>query len=160
MPQFDFAFWPGQIVWALLIFGALYLFMRATLVPRIRKTLGDRAARIESDMAEARRLRDQAEAEAEAARAEMAEARNRAQRTAADAKAKAAAQAAERNAALEAELQTRLSAADDRIRVARDQAMGQVSGIARETAEVLTEKLSGRQASGEELDRALAGAPA
>jgi F-type H+-transporting ATPase subunit b len=156
MPQLDFAYWPGQIVWALIIFGALYAAMRGVLLPRIRGTLANRAARIESDMAEARRLRDEAEAQAEAARAEMAEARNRAQRTAADAKAKAAAEAAERNAALEAELQTRLSAADDRIRAARDQAMGQVSGIAAETAGVLTEKLSGVTASAAELDRALA----
>ena len=156
MPQLDFAYWPGQIVWALIIFGVLYLFMRATLVPRIRKTLSDRTARIEADMAEARRLRDEAEAEAEAARAEMAEARNKAQRTAADAKSKSAAQAAERNAVLEAELQTKLSAAEDRIRIARDDAMGQVSGIATETAGVLTEKLSGRAASGDELDRVLA----
>jgi F-type H+-transporting ATPase subunit b len=156
MPQFDFAYWPGQIVWALIIFGALYLFMRATLVPRIRKTFAARAARIAADMAEARRLRDEAESEAEAARAEMAEARAKAQRTAGDAKAKAAAEAAERNKALEAELQTRLSAADDRIRAARDQAMGQVGGIATETAAVLTEKLSGTVASSSELDRAQA----
>ena len=156
MPQFEFAAWPGQIAWSLLIFLGLFLVMRARFLPRIRATLEARRGRIEGDMALARSLRDEAEAEAEVARAEMAEARARAQRTASEAKARAAAAAASRNAALEGELSVRLSAAEDRIRAARDQAMGQVSGIASETAAALTEKLTGLGASAGELDRAAA----
>jgi F-type H+-transporting ATPase subunit b len=154
MPQFEFATWPGQIVWALIIFGVLFVVMRSVFLPRIQGTLETRSGQIEGSMAEARRLRDEAEAQAEVARAETAEARGRAQRTAAEAKARAAAEAAQRNAALEAELGAKLSAAETRIRAARDQAMGQVGGIAADTAAALTEKLTGRAATGEELARA------
>jgi F-type H+-transporting ATPase subunit b len=154
MPQFEFATWPGQIAWALIVFLVLYAVMSAVFLPRIRGTLESRTGRIEADMAEARRLRDEAEAQAEVARAETAEARSRAQRTASDAKARAAAAAAERHAALEAELGAKLSAAEARIRAARDQAMGQVGGIASDTAAALTEKLTGQAATGEELARA------
>ena len=156
MPQFNFALWPGQIVWALVIFSALYLVMRATILPRFRSNLQARSGRIEGDMAEARRLRDEAEANAERARAQMAEARAHAQRTASDAKVRAAADAAQRNAALESELSARLSAAENRIRAARDRAMAQVSGIAADTASALVEKLSGRATEVGEIDRAAA----
>ena len=73
MPQFEFAAWPGQIVWALVIFAGLFLVMRHRFLPRLRGTMEARTARIEGDMAEARRLRDEAEAQAETSRAEMAE---------------------------------------------------------------------------------------
>ena len=154
MPQFDFATWPGQIAWMLLIFGALFLVMRARFLPRLRATMQGRQDRIDGDMAEARRLRDQAQAQAEIARAETAEARARAQRTAAEAKARAATDAAQRNKVLEAELSVRLATAEDRIRAARDQAMGQVAGIAADTAAALTEKLTGHAPTAAELDRA------
>ena len=157
MPQFDFATWPGQIAWALVIFAGLYLVMRGRFLPRLRATMEARQERIDGDMAEARNLRDQAEGQAEVARAEAAEGRARAQRTASDAKAAAAAEAAKRNAALEAKLSTRLAAAEDRIRAARDQAMGQVAGIASDTAAVLTEKLTGQAPSDGEIERAVAG---
>ncbi len=157
MPQLEFANWPGQIVWALVIFLVLYLVMRARFLPRIRGTMEGRQARIDGDMTEARRLRDEAEAQAEIARAETAEARGRAQRTASEAKARSAAEAAKRNAGLEAELSVRLSAAEDRIRGGRDQAMGQVGGIASEIAGVLTSKLTGQPASDAELNRATGG---
>ena len=154
MPQLEFATWPGQIVWALIIFGALFLVMRHRFLPRLRGTMELRAGTIEGNMVEARRLRDEAEAQAETARAETAEARARAQRTAADAKARAAAEAAKRNGELEAQLSAKLSAAEDRIRGSRERAMAEVGGIASDTAAALTEKLTGRAATGDELARA------
>ena len=155
MPQLDFATWPGQVVWALVIFAVLYGVMHRVFLPRLRGTLETRSGRIEASLADARRLRDEAEAQAEVARAETAEAQFKAQRTAGDAKTRAAAEAARRNASLEAELNGKLSAAEGRIRAARDQAMGQVGGIAADTAAALTEKLTGRVATGEELARAV-----
>lgn len=155
MPQFDFATWPGQIVWLLVVFGLLYVAFARLFLPRMRSTIELRHGRINGDMAEARRLRDEAEAEAESVKAELAEARNRAQRTAADARAKAGAEAASRQAAQEAELNEKLAAAEGRIRTARDRAMGEVRGIAAETAAAIAEKLSGRPSTEAEIDQAL-----
>ena len=155
MPQLDFAAWPGQIIWLLVVFAVLYVVLSRTLLPRVGATLQTRSERISGDMAEARRLRDEAEAEAEGVHAQMAEARARAQRTAAEAKAKSAAEAAVRQAALETELGGRLAEAETRIRATRDQAMGQVRGIAVDTAGVIAEKLIGRSPSSADLDQAL-----
>ncbi len=155
MPQLDFAAWPGQIAWLLIIFAVLYFVLSRTLLPRVGETLQTRRDRISGDMAEARRLRDEAEAQAEGVHAQMAEARARAHRTATDAKAKAAAEAATQQALLEAELSGKLTAAETRIRAARDQSMSQVNGIALDTAATMTEKLSGQAASSDDVDRAI-----
>jgi F-type H+-transporting ATPase subunit b len=156
LPQLRYGDWPGQIVWLLIIFVVLYLLLARVFLPRVGGTMEARDQRIAGDMEEARALRDQAEAEARAAEAEMAEARSRAARTAAEAKARSAAEAAERQALLEAELGKKLAAAEASIRTARDQAMGQVHGIAADTATAIAEKLTGQAASPAELEQALA----
>ncbi len=154
MPQFELALWPGQIFWLLITFGIFYLMMALVFVPRIRSAVDARHERISGDMAEARRLRDEADIQAEIARAQINEARAKAQRTAADAKGRAAADAAARQATLEAELHERLSAAEARIRVSRASAMAQVGGIAEETAGVLTQALSGLAVAPGEVEAA------
>jgi F-type H+-transporting ATPase subunit b len=64
------------------------------------------------------------------------------------------------SAAEEAKLEQHLLQAEDRIRSGRDQAMSNVGRIARDTAEALTEKLSGRAAAPGEIDAALTRGPA
>lgn len=161
LPQLRYEYWPGQIVWLLIIFAVLYAILSKVFLPRVGRTMEARDERIAGDMAEARRLRDQAEVEARAAEAEMAEARARAQKTATDAKARAAADAAQRQGVLEAELNEKLSAAEARIRTSRDEAMSHVRTIAGETAAAIAGKLTGQAASGAEVEAALSGlAPA
>lgn len=157
LPQFDFAYWPGQIVWLLITFAVVYAVLSRSLLPKVRGGVDERNAKIDGDLAEARRLRDEAEAQAAASRADMAEARAQAQRTAAEAKGRGQAESARRNAALEAELNTRLHEAEARIGAARDQAMGQVRGVAAETAAAITARLTGAAATPEEIDAAFAG---
>jgi len=142
MPQFEFAFWPGQIIWLLITFAVLYGLLSRVFLPRVRSTLDDREDRISGDIAEARRLRDLADADAKAAEAELNEARARAARVAGEAKTKASAEAAVRQGKLEAELQAKLAKAEARIREARDEAMSHVQGIAEETASAMVDKLT------------------
>lgn len=156
LPQLQFQHWPGQIVWLLVIFAVLYVLLSKVFLPRVGGALEARDQKIAGDMAEARVLRDQAEAEAKAAETEMTEARAKAGRTAAEAKARSAAESAERQGALEAELGEKLAAAETRIRASRDKAMGQVRGIAADTAKAIAEKLTGVPASQAEIDKALA----
>lgn len=145
LPQFDKTWWGGQIVWLALIFLVLYIVLAKGLLPRLGKTIDEREGKISGDIADARRLKQEAEAQAALAEAELAEARSKAHKTAADAKAKAAANASERQAAEEAKLNARLATAEAEIRAARDQAMGNVSTIAVETAQAIVEKLTGEK---------------
>jgi F-type H+-transporting ATPase subunit b len=143
LPQFDPTWWGGQIVWLALIFLVLYLVLSKVLLPKLGKAIDEREGKISGDIADARRLKQEAEAQAQAAEAELADARAKAQKTATDAKAKAAANAAERQHAEEAKLNARLATAEAEIRAARDQAMTNVSAIAVETAQAIVEKLTG-----------------
>jgi len=156
LPQFDLSQWPGQMVWMLLIFGILFLLFRYIFVPAVGGTIAEREDKIGGDIGQARRLRDEAEAQSRAAAEELAAARANAQRLAADAKAAAANDAAKRQAEEEARLGQVMAEAEARIAAARNEAMGQVRGIAAETAQAIVEKLTGSAPGADEVERALA----
>ncbi len=155
LPQFDLAQWPGQIVWALGVFLVLYLLFAFVFVPRVSATIEHREDKISGDIGDARRLRDEAQAEADAAAAEMDEARARAHRVAGEARAAAKAQADARQAEEDAKLAAILAEAEGRIAVARGQAMTHVRAIAADTAAAMVERLTGLAASPGELESAL-----
>ena len=156
LPQLQFQHWGGQIVWLLLIFAVLYAVLSKVLLPRVSGAIETRGAKIAGDIADARRLKDEAEVQARAAAAEVAEARAKAQKTAADAKAVASAAAAERQAKEEAVLAEKLTAAEARIQIARDEAMAHVREVASDAAGAIVEKLTGKVASAAELKASLA----
>ncbi|MDG2520050.1 hypothetical protein ABOZ73_05465 [Caulobacter sp. 73W] len=156
LPQLQFEHWAGQIVWLLLIFVVLYVVLSKMLLPKVGGAIEGRADKIAGDIADARKLRDEAEVQSQAAAAELAEARGKALRTAADAKAKAQAEAAARQAKEDAALAEKLEAAEARIRASRDAAMGNVKTIASDTAQAITAKLTGKAATSAEVNAALA----
>ncbi len=156
LPQFDLGQWPGQMVWMLIIFGVLLILFAWVFVPRVGGTIAAREDKIGGDIGEAKRLRDEAEAQSKAAAEELAQARARTQKLAADAKSAAANEAARRQAEEEARVGQLMAEAEARIAAARAEAMAQVRGIAAETAAAIVEKLTGAAASGAEVDRALA----
>jgi F-type H+-transporting ATPase subunit b len=156
LPQFDLSQWPGQMVWMAVTFTVMLAVFYWFVVPRIGGTIGKREDRISGDIGEARRLRDEAQAQSDAAQAELGEARARAQRLAADAKSAASAEAAKRQGEEEARLGQVLGEAEARISAARTAAMGEVRGIAAEAAVAIVVKLTGQPPSAAEVEHALA----
>ena len=157
LPQFDPAWWPGQIVWLLIVFLVVYVLMAKVFVPRVGGAISRRDDQIAGDIAAARELKAQAEAQAAEASAETAQARARSQKVASEAKARAQAEAHERQAAEEARLAARMAEAEAEIRSARERAMSSVRAVAADTAHAIVEKLTGQKASAAEVERALAG---
>jgi F-type H+-transporting ATPase subunit b len=155
LPQFDLAQWPGQMVWALAIFLVLFLLFRFVFVPSVAGTIEAREDRISGDYGDARRLRDEAEAQSAAAAAELEEARARAHRLAADARNAAKAAATARQADEDKKLAARLGEAEARISTARSEAMSHVRGIASDTAHAMIARLTGHSPSTSELETAL-----
>jgi F-type H+-transporting ATPase subunit b len=156
LPQFDPTWWPGQIVWFLIIFAVLFALMAKVFAPRVGGTIAEREDRISGDIAHARDLKAQAEAQAAEADAEMAQARSRSAKLALDAKARAQAEANQRQAAEEAKLGDSVAKAEAEIRAARDQAMGHVREIAADTVQAIVAKLTGAPASAADVEAALA----
>ena len=151
LPQFDLQYWPGQIAWFLIMFLVVLAFVRLFAAPRVGGTIEEREEKISGDIADARRLRDEAEAQTTAAAAETAQARAAAQRVAADARAKAQAEVTGKLAEEEAKLAAKGAEAEARIAKARDAAMANVAAIAADAAGAIVGKLTGRAASPAEL---------
>ena len=151
LPQFDFSQWPGQIAWFLIMFFAVMAFIRFFAAPKVGGTIEAREGKIAGDIADARRMKDEADAQAAAAATEAAQARAGAQRVAAEARAKAQAEIAARLAEEEAKLAATGAAAEARIASAREAAMVNVAGIGAETAGAIIEKLTGKKATAAEL---------
>ncbi|HEY8616722.1 hypothetical protein [Phenylobacterium sp.] len=143
LPQFEFEYWGGQIVWLLLLFAILYFLLARVFIPRLRKVVDTRAETIAGALEEARRVQAEADAQAAAAQAEITQGRTEARRVAAEAQAKAAAEFAARQAAEDQRLAGQMEEAEARIRAMRDRAMGNVQGIASDTATAIVEKLTG-----------------
>jgi F-type H+-transporting ATPase subunit b len=157
LPQFDFSWWSGEIVWTLIIFGVLLILFTKVFVPRVGETIANREDRISGDIGDARRLKEEADQQVAEAAAEMGLARAAAQKLALDAKAKATADSAAAEALEEARLAETFAKAETRIAEARDQAMDHVREIASDTAKAIVARLTGRAASGDEVKAALAG---
>ncbi len=157
LPQFDPVWWPGQIVWLLIIFTVVFVMMKLVFIPRVGGTIAKRNDQIAGDIAAARELKAQAEAQAEEAAAETAQARAQSRRLAEEAKGRARAEAQERQAVEEARIAERMAAAEADIRVAREKAMTSVRAVASDTAGAIVEKLTGKPATSAEVDRALTG---
>jgi len=158
LPQFDLAQWPGQMVWMLIIFTALFVLFAKVFVPKVGGAIADREDRISGDFGAARKLKEEADALAAAAAAEMDQARAAAQKLAIDAKSKAKADAAKREALEEAKLAEMLAKSDTLLTAARDTAMRHVRGIAEETAGLIISKLTGSAANAAEIKSAVTGA--
>lgn len=158
LPQFDPAPWPSEIFWALIIFGVLYFLIARVFVPRIGGTINEREDKIAGDIGEARRARDTAQAELDAAAKEMAAARNRAKQVALEAQAEAKAIAAARQAEEDAKIGKTLEEAEARIAAARGEAMGHVRSIAIDTAQAMIQKLTGTDVSAAEVEAAMGAA--
>src|SRR5690606_6793228 len=94
----------SQWFWLLVVLGAIYFFVGRGIVPKVEATVDERDARISADLAEAERLRKEADAAEDGWRAKMN-----------DAHAQAQARTAEAKAAAEAETAKKVAAADKRL---------------------------------------------
>jgi F-type H+-transporting ATPase subunit b len=145
MPQLDFAnpLLLTQVLWLLVVFGALYVLLSKVALPPVAQVLADRETAINADLEAARALK----AKADAAAAEQAAAAQRARaeaqaalRTAVDA---AKAEAAKAEAQIGERLAADLAAAETRIAAAKTQALGAIRTVAAEAAVEATVKLTG-----------------
>ena len=142
-PPFEAQHFPSQLFWLALTFILLYLLMSRIALPRIGGILESRSKRISSDLAAAQRFKEQSEAANAAYQKSLADARARAQVIANETRERQAAEAETTNKKLEAQLHDKLAAAERSIAATRSTAMGNVSGIAADTASAIVERLIG-----------------
>ena len=155
-PPFDPQYFPSQLLWLAITFIAFYIFVKRVLVPQLGGVLENRREKIASDLQNAGRMKEEADAAIAAYEQELAAARAHAGEIGQKARdeAKAAAEAERRK--IEASLDGKLAEAEKRIAEIRTSAMKDVGAVAEQTASLIVEKLTGGQASKAEIASALA----
>jgi F-type H+-transporting ATPase subunit b len=154
-PPFDSQYFPSQILWLAITFIAFYIFVKRTLVPQIGGILENRRDKISSDLQNAARMKEEADASIAAYEQELADARARAAEIGQKARDEAKAAAEEERRKIEASLEGKLAEAEKRISDIRASAMKDVGAVAEQTALLIVEKLTGGQPSKAEIATAL-----
>ncbi|WP_305095759.1 F0F1 ATP synthase subunit B family protein [Croceibacterium aestuarii] len=154
--------YQSQWFWLLLVLGVIYFFVGRGIVPKVEETVDQRDARIQADLAEAERLREEADRAEEAWRATINEAHAEAQAVTARAKEDAGKDAAKRVAAADKRLAKKLDEAAGDLDEARRAALTEIEAMAAEATREIVAKLTGskvdettaRSAVAEALSRA------
>lgn len=157
MPQLDMSnpLTISQVVWMFLVFIGLYVLMARWGLPRVAEVVDQRTASIAADLETAREAKAKADAAIEELREATRRAHAEAQARIAEAIAEAKRQAAEDARRASEQLDQQLREAEQRIVAARNQAMGALREVARDTTSLLVHRLVGRTPDPQAVDRAV-----
>jgi F-type H+-transporting ATPase subunit b len=142
-PPFQAQTYASQLVWLVIAFVLLYVLMAKLALPRIGAAIERRQKRIDDDIAEAGRLKQESDAAVAAYEKALADARGRAQAIANETREKQAAEAEATRKRLEGELNGKLAEAEKSIAATKQAAMSNVRAIAEDAARAIVERLIG-----------------
>jgi len=154
-PPFEKDTFASQLVSFAFAFVLLYVIVSRFALPRMGAVLGARQGAIDSDLADAQRLRDESDTALKAYEAELTGARSKAQAIGTEIRNKLNATAEADRKALEERLATRLAAAEKTIAETRTAAMGNVRAIAADAAGAIVHRLTGTTPDGRAVDSAV-----
>ncbi|MBR0714188.1 F0F1 ATP synthase subunit B [Bradyrhizobium liaoningense] len=142
-PPFESSTFASQLVSLAIFFVVLYVIVSKLALPKVGGAIEARQNKIEGDLAEAQKLKDQSDAALKAYEGELASARSRAQAIGNESREKANAQAEAERKALEQQLANKLAEAEKTIASTRTTAMSNVRGIAADAAGTIVQQLTG-----------------
>ncbi|MCP1912125.1 F-type H+-transporting ATPase subunit b [Bradyrhizobium elkanii] len=142
-PPFDSSNFASQLVSLAIAFVALYLIVSRIALPRVGGTIDARQNKIEGDLAEAQKLKDESDAALKAYETELANARANAQAIGNETREKLNAASEAERKALEEKLAAKLADAEKQIATTRTNAMSNVRGIAADAAGAIVQQLAG-----------------
>ena len=154
-PPFDPSTFGSQLLWLAITFAILYYVMAKIILPRIGSILEMRSDRIEQDMAEAQRLKEETDTAIAAYEQALSDARSKAHGIAQTAANQAKAEFDEKMTKVEAGLAAKLADADKQIASIRTSAMAEVNAIAAEATESVIKALIGGKVGKAEIKKAL-----
>lgn len=143
-PPFEKETFASQLVWLAIFFVALYVIVSKLVLPRVGGTIEARQNAIAGDLAEAQRLKDEADGAIKAYEKELADARAKAQAIGSETREKLHAQTEVERKALEDKLAAKLADAEKSIAATRSAAMSNVKTIAADAAGALVQQLTGQ----------------
>lgn len=142
-PPFDPSHFPSQLLWLAITFGVFYYLVSKLISPRLGGIIAAREGRIAGDLAEAKRMKEEADAAVAKYEQELAEARAKAQGIAREAGDAAKAEADAERHQLEADLAKKIADAEQSIAAIKGKAMAEVETVAEDTAAEIVGQLTG-----------------
>lgn len=156
MPQLDLSTFPTQLFWLTVSFGVLYVLVARFFAPRIQDVLDARQQRLDMDLSQAARLKDEAENIRTMYEKALADARMKSQNLVQDAIAAMKQRATAEHARLDGDMAQRLQTADTAIAAARSKAMADAEPVVRALTAGVVEKILSSPASEAEVQSAIA----
>ena len=150
--------YQSQWFWLLLTLGVIFFVVGRGILPRVEATVDARDAQIAADLAQAERLRAEADAAEEGWRAKINAVHAEAAAQTAEAKAEGAAEAEKRVARANAELAKKTAAAEAELAEARRAALSEIEAVAAEATRDIVAKLTGASVTEAAARKAVAGA--
>jgi F-type H+-transporting ATPase subunit b len=150
--------YQSQWFWLLLVLAVIYFFVGRGIVPKVEATVDQRDAQIAADLADAERLRAEADATEEAWRAKINGAHAEAQALAHEAKDRSLRDAEKRVSAADKKLAAKAEEAAKSLDEARRSALAEIEGLASDAAREIVAKLTGAQVDEKAARAAVAGA--
>ncbi|MFZ0812153.1 MAG: F0F1 ATP synthase subunit B [Bradyrhizobium sp.] len=154
-PPFQTSTFASQLMSLAIAFVALYLIVSRIALPRVGGVLDKRQGRIDGDLAEAQRLKDESDGALKAYESELAAARSRAQAIGAETREKLNAASEAERKTLEERLALKLADAEKTIASTREAAMSNVRGIATDAAAAIVQRLTGVAPDGASVGQAV-----
>jgi len=148
----------SQWFWLLLVLGAIYFFVGRGIVPKVGATVDLRDAQIAADLAEAERLREEANATEESWRAKINAAHAEAHELAHAAKDRSLRDTEKKVAAADKKLAAEADKAAGALDEARQGALAEIEAMAAEATREIVAKLTGADVDGKAARAAVAGA--
>jgi F-type H+-transporting ATPase subunit b len=148
----------SQWFWLLIVLAVIYFFVGRGIVPKVGATVDQRDAQIAADLAEAERLRAEADATEEAWRAKINQAHAEAQARAHEAKDRALRDTEKRLKAADSKLAEKADTAAQALDEARRSALAEIEALAAEAAREIVAKLTGAKVDDKAARAAVAGA--
>ena len=142
LPQLDINTWPSQLFWLVVLFTAGYILMAKFVTPRIGMVLEERRAKLDEDLGKARSASDEAARIREEYEAELDAARIAAAATAKQAAAEATMQAEASDGKISKKLAEKVAKAEAKLTTARNEAMANLNTVAAEAAMVAVDQLA------------------
>lgn len=155
MPQLDFSTYAPQLIWLAITFGILYLLMSRVALPRVAQALEARRDRIANDLDQAAQLKQETDDAIQAYETALAEARAKAHQIASETRDELAAETNAHREKLEAELDEKLDAAEQRIAATKTEAMGHVRSVSSDVAAAVLDRLGITGADADAVSRAV-----
>ncbi len=144
-PPFDTTTFAPTLFWLLVTFATLYWLMSRVALPRISNIIENRNSIISRDIEQAAAFQKKAEDAASAYETALTKAKANALSIGADAKNEASKRSADRRKQVEADMATKIAAAEEGIASTKTAAMNNVSAIASEAVVAILYRLTGTE---------------